>query len=621
MYKICSKQDSKMKEKTTTGPKPIRVASFNFDGCLFNEKYHKTYADDVMAEGVYDKKNIKNRSIIKANSKLLGAIEKTQINYDRTIIMNGSQRQSQADDRYYLRKNKTGSALTALQDINLYFNSDTKKKAVGKSVPLKLDPYLLADSYAGWDPGYSFAKAMTRKKVKHPDWKADPSCLTIVYAQIHKIAKENPHQAIVFDYYHNDGEILQNLHSFFAKNPKMMPANVKLQLHQYSGGPIQDLPAIIGTGSIDVEFKNTINKMRSKLKSIRLYNTKIETSNLFEEIKKFASLGLIEDKEIQNMKENFDSCKTIDDYLKFQFIAYRTTSNELQNRAKILPQVDISNQNKLEKCRTTADYKKFTEDLLKTNYSFKGKLQCLEKLDTVCKLFNNPAEAQGYKIAQLDNIKKKNSDMVMNTLNKKEQELKNKSPKSDEAVENSIKKVSDTTATAKQTKSLSEVNITDAFYKSRKTMEATKIATPYKVVDLKQALSEFKWQIHKLCDPKKEGASLLAESAPMKTASFSKNDSAVVTAHKLHGYLHFLSDELNKNPHPTQPEIEDFKIKALSAVDEAHKILDKKGWKNRLQLLTSSIATTSTTKIMKLLKDEIHAQVEAAKKEGPEAKM
>ncbi|MFA6303419.1 MAG: hypothetical protein WC627_09885 [Legionella sp.] len=614
-----------MKAKTTTSPKPIRVTSFNFDGCLFNEKYHKTYADDVMAEGVYDKKNIKNRSIIKANAKLFGSIEKTQKNYDRTIIMNGSQRQSQADDKYYLKKNKTGSALIALQDIKLYFNPDTKEKAVGKSGSLQLDPYLLADSYAGWDPSYSFAKATTRKKVKHPDWKADPSCLTIVYAQIHKIAKENPHQEIVFDYYHNDNEILQNLHGFFAKNPKMMPANVKLQLHQYSGGPIQDLPAIIGTGSIDVEFKNTIKKMQSKLKSIRLYNTKIETSNLFEDIKKFVSLGLIEDKEIENLKHNFNNCKTVDDYLKFQFIAYRITSNELQNKAKLLPQVDLSKEKKLEKCRTTAQYKEFTEDLLKTNYVFKGKLLCLDKLNEVCKLFDNQDMARVYKKEQLGKLKKLNSDSALDqfikTQDKKRKELTEITPKSDASVENNTK-VPEKAAVAKQGKGFEQVIISDEFYQSRKTMEPKKIPIPAKAVDLKEALLEFKWKMHNLLDPKKEGALLLTESAPIATLSFSKTDSAAVTAHKLHGYLHHLSDELNKSPNPSREKIEAFRDKALNAVDEAHKILDKKGWKNRLQLLTSSISATSTTKIMKLLKDEIHTQVEAAaKNEGPEAKM
>ncbi|OGT36714.1 MAG: hypothetical protein A3F12_00325 [Gammaproteobacteria bacterium RIFCSPHIGHO2_12_FULL_38_14] len=101
----------------------------------------------------------------------------------------------------------------------------------------------------------------------------DNTKLSILYAQMHKIASENPDADIEFNFYDdkNAGDpaansvgILQELKAFFNKHPDLIPHNVTLNLHHYRNHQAQSnqpIATIKGTGLIDYEYKKNTKAM------------------------------------------------------------------------------------------------------------------------------------------------------------------------------------------------------------------------------------------------------------------------------------------------------------------------------------------------------------------------
>src|SRR3990167_2496951 len=220
----------------------MSVRSVDADGCVFNEKFFASQADD---------------RLIVANERLLAAIssEISDEKYDGIVWMVGSNRQSSEADIENSGWGK-GSFYPVLQTL-----CDEVNKRV-PHWPSRVDGYLLADTYGDKPAGENFAQSIAEAQYDFSKWLFDKTKLTILYAQMHKIASENPQAAIDFDFYDDVNEpILQGLKRFFAANPDLIPRNVKLRLHRYNGNELEKIAEQQGTGDIDANYQNNIKLM------------------------------------------------------------------------------------------------------------------------------------------------------------------------------------------------------------------------------------------------------------------------------------------------------------------------------------------------------------------------
>lgn len=251
----------------------IRVLSFDMDGCIFNEGF------------LLDRED-KHKSVITYNKAFLDSIKEENVvaNYSKVITFVGSNRQSARTDKFNMVRLNTwvglitsGSCFPAIQNINTYLEAI-------------LDKFLLADIHGDLESGTSFDLAMkgltelyTPKSdgsfhwdqeqlqqavraglyqgEKHADYYFDEHKATLIYAQIHKIANENPTAEIQFDFYDDRDDILGALHAFYETHNTLLPNNVTLHLHKYNGGDVLHKHTAQGTGIIDTAYKETIREM------------------------------------------------------------------------------------------------------------------------------------------------------------------------------------------------------------------------------------------------------------------------------------------------------------------------------------------------------------------------
>lgn len=217
----------------------IRVLSFDFDGCLFNNHYLTSQEKDVL----------------NSNAAFLDKIKQENLTFTKAYTFIGSNRQSRYIDSINSKKTSSGSCFPAIEKVSNFLGTT-------------LDPFILADIYGDAPDGTSFAQAINNDyKGAHNTWMFDESKVTPLYAQIHKIANANPSEEIIFDFYDDKGnsiikkQMLDKLDDFFNKTPNLIPANVTLRLNHYAGEDLTKIATIKGTGFIDVNYRKTVKDL------------------------------------------------------------------------------------------------------------------------------------------------------------------------------------------------------------------------------------------------------------------------------------------------------------------------------------------------------------------------
>ncbi|AHE66983.1 hypothetical protein [Legionella oakridgensis] len=220
----------------------VRVLSFDFDGCLFNEAYCEAASDD--------------KNIIAHNRAFLEKIKAENQLFSHVTAFIGSNRQSLEIDEFCTTDFK-GSCFPEIKHICDYLGVD-------------FDPLLLADICGKLPDGMSYARAIDKDYTgEHSAWVFDASKLIILYAQIHKMANQYSDESIVFDFYDDKGkgcraegdDLLEYLQQFFNTYPELLPANVTLRLNHYAGSDVSPYTPIQGTGRIDPAYRQTILDM------------------------------------------------------------------------------------------------------------------------------------------------------------------------------------------------------------------------------------------------------------------------------------------------------------------------------------------------------------------------
>ncbi len=212
----------------------IRVLSFDFDGCLFNINY------------IYSS----NKNVITHNEAFFARIKDENEGIARIITFVGSNRQSFEIDfgNSYLK----GSCFPAVREVSTHLEAE-------------LDTFLLADIYGDLPGGESYRRAIDPTyKGPHAYWVFDETKATILYAQMQKIAVENPTEDIIFDFFDDRmHDILPSLRHFFETHRMLIPSNVALRLFGYEGKGVTPVANITGAGIIDINYRQTVKDMAS----------------------------------------------------------------------------------------------------------------------------------------------------------------------------------------------------------------------------------------------------------------------------------------------------------------------------------------------------------------------
>jgi hypothetical protein len=224
-----------------TPPKRINVLSLDFDNCLANREFDK----------IINEKN----ALITANKILFEHIFKLnkQHKFNETVVLIGSNRQSKS-----------------VEDLNAHaYNCEcfSKMQSITNHLQTKIpackfDNFLMADLYNDLPPGKSFSLATSTTSFtgKHPDYIFDKSKITLLYAQIHKLASQYPTTDIMFDFYDDSSIILTKLTNYFLLHKDHLPKNVTLRLYEYSGEVTNNKLTLSGSGSIDFNYQQTIKQ-------------------------------------------------------------------------------------------------------------------------------------------------------------------------------------------------------------------------------------------------------------------------------------------------------------------------------------------------------------------------
>ncbi len=226
-------------------PETLIVLSLDADGMVFNPRWVAYKLDCIKRNIACD-----NDSIFKFNRPLVGYILEVLLEHgvDSAQVMVGSMRQSKFADNHNIEKFPgTGSYFYWLEMFCNFFNEECKDDNL--SYRLKLNRYLLSDTYSDTSHEFSFINALAGQGLSGIELiesvsKVDRGKFGILYAQMFKIATENPNKKIIYRFVDDHQETLDALYDIFRKNIRYLPPNVSLEIvrHYYNslGEPVID---------------------------------------------------------------------------------------------------------------------------------------------------------------------------------------------------------------------------------------------------------------------------------------------------------------------------------------------------------------------------------------------
>ena len=204
----------------------VRVLSVD-SGCIFNQRYQNSTAPEP-------------ERLLQANQWLLDRLAEPNV---EIVLISGS------SPKY----KRSRPAYVALQEFCLAVKT------------VKLDPYVVADSLLDQPHGASFANIINNEPFNFNKSFIDESKFLIIYAQMHKIAVENPGANIQFDFFESKEEVLagdnynldnDGLIDLFSRHPDLIPDNVQLNLHIVTKQQIvSNQKSLQGTGAKDEDYR------------------------------------------------------------------------------------------------------------------------------------------------------------------------------------------------------------------------------------------------------------------------------------------------------------------------------------------------------------------------------
>lgn len=240
----------------------VLVLSIDFDGCLAHNRFCESQDLDL----------------VKANLPFLHHLQELQGAYLHTELMIGSSRQSSFIDFWSQKSNQQ-----LLRCFPYYLQ-------IAEYLQCKFDGFLMADLYSHLAAGtaYQLELADTYPVLDKSDYSShysdlmtylgeerfplapdafcDSSKLSLLYAQIHRIAGKYSKQTVVFKFFDDNIDYLTKMISTFSKFPQLLPRQLRLELSRYDGQVCTDVGYIQGTGDINLDYQGSLNELKHKLK-------------------------------------------------------------------------------------------------------------------------------------------------------------------------------------------------------------------------------------------------------------------------------------------------------------------------------------------------------------------
>lgn len=278
--------------------KVLYAVSLDADGCVYNKRYLNEILEKLqnilVVTADYKDTLIDNNRLL--FNELYNTI--TTLQPSKMKLMVGSARQSRRIDFPTEMKLPITTMIMAIRD-----QINTHLQKINFPLECSVDTYLLSDTFGETRIGKNFELACNKdsplanaglrsifKTAKaansdtiFSDWVFDASKISIVYAQIHRLASQNPDDKIIYEFVDDREDIINPLFSFFQKNPDLIPNNVTINFHLY--GRVESITneilsdvkdPIQGTGIIDHNYHETILQMARSISSNSDFNYKKE---------------------------------------------------------------------------------------------------------------------------------------------------------------------------------------------------------------------------------------------------------------------------------------------------------------------------------------------------------
>lgn len=212
--------------------------SFDFDGCFSNETSRHLLGKNWTR--LKSKKEV-NDAFLTANNEILSSFKSP----DKTVLFIGSNRQTPHVDL----SNGTG---TEYPSGSVYPRMEAFAEQLGETTTfnpfvlsdLETDPVVIGQMFQKFkemeylEENGSYKNDATINKFEKDGIKDqidDESKVSLVFAQMHLAAMENPDDEIEFNFYDDRKDIMERVQKFFKEYPELIPKNVTLNLKGYSG--------------------------------------------------------------------------------------------------------------------------------------------------------------------------------------------------------------------------------------------------------------------------------------------------------------------------------------------------------------------------------------------------
>lgn len=282
-------------------PRKINAISLEFNNCYYNGGF-QFYRQDRFELGDQNALLKANDLFLDKLAKKIAARNANDEGIEKAYVFNGSTRQDAFTDRSDTWQfPQTPSVVYGFRR----FAGELGLRAVdqGSNTPMIQDELLLGDVFYQYPPDQDerddntfeaienslkengeFNEHFIQQVNKKNKALEDESYVLTLYAQMHKVASQNPNDDIEFDYYHGEESALNRLDLFFKQHRELIPGNVKLNLNLYKGqydpenfiddNNHDDLrsvqeellisgmpPGIQGRGAIDYNFKRNAYRL------------------------------------------------------------------------------------------------------------------------------------------------------------------------------------------------------------------------------------------------------------------------------------------------------------------------------------------------------------------------
>ena len=254
-------------ESSVPSTNPVRYNCIDWDNCVMSNQ---------LIQAIYDIQRSTKRD---ATEEEIGSLVRI---YNDKLVRSFPEN---IEGRYTLFSSRTCLKFDTQNGIKYIIDDNGERQGVNigscflpmsifinSFAPDKFIPVLLADCFANTEIGTAFNLAtQPEADEQQQTCPNEHDKILLTYLQVHHASSRHPQDRPIEVHLYDDdydaenqSGILSGLIEYFSLNPKLIPKNVKLCLHHYTGDTPQLIHTIQGTGVRDSHYAQTIRWMAAK---------------------------------------------------------------------------------------------------------------------------------------------------------------------------------------------------------------------------------------------------------------------------------------------------------------------------------------------------------------------